>query len=132
MVISSILLTLRECVGPLPLVSKSDVPPTNFRTFLLNGDYFLASCLANTVTKVVLRFLNSSGSDTTQVNTEIAQALLLLVSLLRYGQSASAVKIIDPDSYQRIMLCIRTLLDPQVSIICVLPHSFSIYAYFNA
>ena len=37
--------------------------------------------------------------------------LLLLTSLLRVGSVSTAIKPIDPDSQQRIALCIRVLLD---------------------
>ena len=84
---------------------------SSMRTLLLQGDFFLAATLAAAVTKLVLRYSELVGSGSADSNKEIAQALLLFASLLRVGSVASAAKPIDPDSQQRITLCMRVLLE---------------------
>jgi len=96
---------------------------THLRSLLLHGDFFLAACVGATVTKLVLRFAALTGYASEEANKEVACALLLLVSLLRLGSIPSAVKPIDPDSQQRITLCIRALLEPEVNNI----HPFTRY-----
>ena len=81
------------------------------RSLLIHGDFFLAACLAATLTKLVLRYNGIVGATSEEANKETAAALLLLVSILRVGTVASASKPIDPDSQQRVTLCIRVLLD---------------------
>ena len=95
--------------------TKSGTVTSNLRALLLNGDFFLAACLGNAMTKLVLRYCALVGFGSEEANTEVAQALLLMTSILRVGSVNNAVKQVDPDSHQRIVLCIRTLLDPQVS-----------------
>ena len=90
--------------------STSNTDPA-LRTLLIHGEYFLAGCLAVTFTKLVLRFTALAGQGSDESNREIATALLLLTSLLRAGSLSTAIKPIDPDSQQRIALCIRVLLD---------------------
>lgn len=84
------------------------------RTLLIDGDYFLSSSLANAITKLLLRYSAVVGLGSTYSNEEIAKGLQLLVSILRLGSSPNAPKPIDLDSYQRLMLCIRVLLEPKV------------------
>ena len=86
-------------------------PSSPLRSLLLHGDFFLAACLAATVTKLVLRYNQIVGPSSEEANKEAAAALLLLVSILRVGTVASAPKPIDPDSQQRVTLCIRVLLE---------------------
>ena len=88
--------------------SSNDSP---LRSLLLHGDFFLGACLAATLTKLVLRYNEVIGGTSEEANKETASALLLLVSILRVGTVSSAAKPIDPDSQQRVTLCIRVLLE---------------------
>ena len=68
----------------------------------LAGDFFLASTLCSTITKLVLHYVEQAQLNTPESNEQIAQSILLFVSILRVGTVANAVKPIDPDSHQRI------------------------------
>jgi coatomer subunit beta len=108
---------------------------SNLRSLLLSGDFFLASTLCSTITKLVLRYVEIAGLNSPESNEQVAEAILIFVSILRVGTVNNAVKVLDPDSHQRIILCITTLLDPEVRIIQIssIPWiSFYIATFFGA
>ena len=94
-----------------PSATSDGVAASPLRSLLLHGDFFLGACLAATLTKLVLRYNEAIGPASEEANKETASALLLLVSILRVGTVSSAAKPIDPDSQQRVTLCIRILLE---------------------
>lgn len=75
---------------------------------LVNGDYFMATVLATTLTKLVLRYA-TLNSDATAVNTRRAEAMLIMTSIIRVGQSQFVTHQIDEDSYDRIMQDLRVV-----------------------
>lgn len=83
-------------------------PP--MRRFLLNGDFYTASILASTIIKLILRFEKIS-KDEKVINALKAEGLLILVSIIRVGQSSLVEKKIDEDSLERIMSTISILMD---------------------
>ena len=83
-------------------------PP--IRRFVLSGDFYTAAILANTIIKLVLKFENVSKNKTV-INALKAEALLILVSIVRVGQSSLVEKKIDEDSLERVMTSISILLD---------------------
>lgn len=64
--------------------------------------------LASTLTKLTLRYAQIS-SDSKGVNALRAEAMLIMTSIIRVGQSKFAATPIDEDSQERIMACIQTL-----------------------
>ena len=59
----------QSSVQVTPVVAESTTKrtsQTNLRTLLLNGGYFLASSLANTMTKLLLRFQSIAGAGNTK------------------------------------------------------------------
>jgi coatomer subunit beta len=64
--------------------------------------------LASTLTKLVLRYARTSP-DAKGVNALRAEAMLIMTSVIRVGQSEFAAAPIDEDSQERIMNCIQTL-----------------------
>lgn len=64
-------------------------PPV--RRFVLSGDFYTAAILANTIIKLVLKFENVSKNKTV-INALKAEALLILVSIVRVGQSSLVEK----------------------------------------
>ncbi|KAJ7568643.1 hypothetical protein O6H91_01G041900 [Diphasiastrum complanatum] len=93
-----------------PSVSLASVgAAANLRAILLTGDFFLGAVVAATLTKLVLRFEEVQPSKIA-VNKAVAEALLIMVSMLRLGQSSALPQPIDNDSVDRIILCIRILL----------------------
>ncbi|EHN03065.1 Sec26p [Saccharomyces cerevisiae x Saccharomyces kudriavzevii VIN7] len=83
-------------------------PP--IRRFVLSGDFYTVAILANTIIKFVLKFEKVSKNKTV-TNALKAEALLILVSIVRVGQSSLVEKKIDEDSLERVMTSISILLD---------------------
>eukprot|EP00252_Welwitschia_mirabilis_P016314 TRINITY_DN359_c0_g1_i1.p1 TRINITY_DN359_c0_g1~~TRINITY_DN359_c0_g1_i1.p1 ORF type:complete len:955 (-),score=180.44 TRINITY_DN359_c0_g1_i1:219-3083(-) len=88
-------------------------PTANLRSMLLSGDFFLGAVLACTLTKLILK-LEELEPSKVAVNKATVEALLIMVSMLRLGQSSALTLAhpIDDDSYDRISLCIRILANP--------------------
>lgn len=84
------------------------------RVLLAGGDFFLGSVLASTCAKLALRASNSD-MDSTACNTLYAEAMLVITSILLLGKSGLSPQPIDPDSYDRICLCLRVLADRTIS-----------------
>lgn len=93
-------------------MKSSALKPTviSVRSLILDGDYFLACALCNSITKLLLRA--SSAGHTTEHNAFVARGLLLFTSILRVG-GVETKHPIDRDSHARVMICIRTLLHPK-------------------
>lgn len=80
------------------------------RKLLLAGDFYLASVLSSTLVKLVLR-LERLETQAKFLNALKAEALLIMVSILRVGESNFVTKKIDEDSADRIYSCIKYLND---------------------
>jgi coatomer subunit beta len=98
---------------------------------ILGGDFYTATLLASALSKLVMRFAKVS-SDATRTNALRAevrmsttwpphaadhpcwQAMLVMASIVRVGQSTFVAHPIDEDSQERIMNCINTLSDLEV------------------
>ncbi|KAI7904104.1 adaptin N terminal region-domain-containing protein [Cokeromyces recurvatus] len=88
----------------LEAVKTAKKPP--LRSLILAGDYFLSTVLSTALTKLVLRY-STLVDDATLVNTRQAEAMLIMTSILRVGQSKFVTFEIDEDSYDRIMQDLR-------------------------
>jgi len=99
--------------------SKKDLSSNNnLRGMLMAGEFFLASVIATTFTKLVLK-VNENKIDQSVKNSFCAEVLYILTSILKLGKSDIPPQPIDPDSYERICLCIKILsgTDPIVKLI---------------
>ena len=101
-------LSVSEKVKSTSNEEKEARPP--LRRFVLNGDFFTASVLANSIVKLVLKFEKIS-KNTCVTNALKAEGLLILVSIIRLGQSNLVEKKIDEDSAERLMTAISVLMD---------------------
>ncbi|CAH01736.1 coatomer subunit beta [Kluyveromyces lactis] len=101
-------LSVSEKVKSTSNEEKEARPP--LRRFVLNGDFFTASVLANSIVKLVLKFEKIS-KNTSVTNALKAEGLLILVSIIRLGQSNLVEKKIDEDSAERLMTAISVLMD---------------------
>ncbi|KAK4159226.1 adaptin N terminal region-domain-containing protein [Cladorrhinum sp. PSN259] len=90
----------------LEAVKASQKPP--LRQLILDGDYYLATVLAATLTKLVMRHAEIS-SEEARTNRLKAEAMLIMISIVRVGQSKFVKAPIDEDSVDRIMSCVRSL-----------------------
>lgn len=92
----------------LDAVKAAQKPP--LRQLILEGDYYLATVLSSTLTKLVMRHSEIS-SDSARTNALRAEAMLIMISIIRVGQSQFVKAPIDEDSVDRIMSCVRSLAE---------------------
>ncbi|RYP79666.1 hypothetical protein DL770_006586 [Monosporascus sp. CRB-9-2] len=92
----------------LEAVKAARKPP--LRQLILDGDYYLATVLSAALTKLVMRHSEIS-SDAARTNALRAEAMLIMISIIRVGQSQFVKAPIDEDSVDRIMSCIRALAE---------------------
>ncbi|KAG9669703.1 Coatomer, beta subunit, partial [Aureobasidium melanogenum] len=92
----------------LEAVKAAQKPP--LRQLILDGDYYLASVLASTLTKLVMRHSEISD-DQARTNALRAEAMLIMISIIRVGQSQFVKHPIDEDSIDRVMSCVRSLAE---------------------
>ncbi|ORY75426.1 adaptin N terminal region-domain-containing protein [Protomyces lactucae-debilis] len=94
----------------LEAVKASAKPP--MRELLLEGEYFLGAVLSATLAKLVMRYAEIS-SDQERTNALRAEAMLIMASIIRVGQSPFSKSPIDEDSMDRILACLKSLTDFQ-------------------
>ncbi|XP_014388555.1 PREDICTED: coatomer subunit beta [Myotis brandtii] len=87
--------SLGECRPPL-------------RGFLLDGDFFVAASLATTLTKIALRYV-ALVQEKKKQNSFVAEAMLLMATILHLGKSSLPKKPITDDDVDRISLCLKVL-----------------------
>ncbi|KAI5867345.1 Coatomer, beta subunit [Durotheca rogersii] len=92
----------------LEAVKAAQKPP--LRQLILEGDYYLAAVLSATLTKLVMRHSEISP-DKARTNALKAEAMLIMISIIRVGQSQFVKAPIDEDSVDRIMSCVRSLAE---------------------
>ena len=92
----------------LEAIKAAQKPP--LRQLILDGDYYLASVLSATLTKLVMRHSEIS-SEHAGTNMLRAEAMLIMISIVRVGQSQFVKTPIDEDSVDRIMTCVRSLAE---------------------
>ncbi|KAJ5832677.1 adaptin N terminal region-domain-containing protein [Penicillium riverlandense] len=92
----------------LEAVKAAQKPP--LRQLILDGDYYLATVLSSTLTKLVMRHSEVS-QDAARTNALRAEAMLIMISIMRVGQSHFVKAPIDEDSVDRIMCCVRSLAE---------------------
>ena len=87
---------------------KEKRPP--LRRFILGGDFYTAAILASTIVKLVLKF-DKVSKDKHVMNALKSEGLLILVSIIRAGQSTLVERKIDEDSTDRLLTAISILMD---------------------
>lgn len=97
-----------SAAAKLEAVKAAQKPP--LRQLILDGDYYLATVLSATLTKLVMRHSEISP-DHARTNALRAEAMLIMISIIRVGQSHFVKAPIDEDSVDRIMSCVRSLAE---------------------
>jgi coatomer subunit beta len=92
----------------LDAVKAAQKPP--LRQLILDGDFYLATVLSTTLTKLVMRHSEISQAKE-RTNALRAEAMLIMISIIRVGQSQFVKTPIDEDSVDRIMSCVRALAE---------------------
>ncbi|KAI3704361.1 hypothetical protein L1987_74579 [Smallanthus sonchifolius] len=100
-----------ESAFSLPTVVQTTLNSGNLRSLMLTGDFFLGAVVACTLTRLVLH-LSEVQKSKVEVHKASTQVLLIIVSMLQLGQSSFLPHPIDNDSYDRIVLCLRLLCNP--------------------
>ncbi|RLV95548.1 Coatomer subunit beta [Spathaspora sp. JA1] len=90
--------------------SSADDSKNIIRKQILAGDFYLGGVVSSTLVKLILR-LNKLGTADKIMNPLKAEALLIMVSILRVGESKLVSKRIDEDSSDRILSYIKILND---------------------
>lgn len=88
-------------------VSKKEEHPP-LRQYLMDGDFFIATTLATTLTKLALKYIDLE-KETAKQNRLCASIMFTLSSILHLGRSGLAAKPITNDDADRIFICLRTL-----------------------
>ncbi|KAH8697348.1 putative coatomer subunit beta [Talaromyces proteolyticus] len=104
----SALTSRSAAAAKLEAVKAAQKPP--LRQLILDGDYYLATVLSSTLTKLVMRHSDVS-QDAARTNALRAEAMLIMISIIRVGQSQFVKAPIDEDSVDRIMTCVRSLTE---------------------
>lgn len=86
---------------------------TPIRKQILGGDFYLGAVLASTLVKLILRLQSLKQTQEKILNGLKAEALLIMVSILRVGESSLVSKKIDEDSADRILSYIKILNDEE-------------------
>lgn len=92
----------------LEAIKAKENPP--LRALILEGDYFLATTLANTILKLVIQYASKTDNKSS-LNSLKAESMLILTSIIRVGQSTLVKKTMDEDSLDQIMSYLRMLSD---------------------
>ena len=85
------------------------------RRLLVNGDYFLGSCIGATLTKLSIRCLNNLGGGASQGKGAVIYTVTVIAGIVNYGKSSLSPRIMEDDNIERLILCIRSLLDPSMT-----------------
>lgn len=97
-----------SATASLNKVKAQTKPP--LRALILGGDFYTGSVLASTLTKLVLR-LSELSTDLREMNSLKAEAMLIMTSIIRVGQSHFSAVPIDEDSVERITTCLQALAE---------------------
>uniref|UniRef100_A0A0N4ZJY2 Coatomer subunit beta n=1 Tax=Parastrongyloides trichosuri TaxID=131310 RepID=A0A0N4ZJY2_PARTI len=90
------------------------------RRALIEGDFFLAASLANTMTKVVLRFAQENESQPERVNRVAGEVLFIFACIIHAGKSKIVKQNITEDDLDRLSASIKIINDRW-------PDAFKIY-----
>ena len=87
--------------------TSADPGAPKLRTMLVGGDFFLATVVATTLTKLALRSRQHVAAAV--ANQVTAHVMLLLTGMLQLGKAGSAQQSMDADSQERITTFLHLL-----------------------
>ncbi|CAK5030221.1 unnamed protein product [Meloidogyne enterolobii] len=90
-------------------VGDNDKPA--FKKLLLDGNFFIASAVANDLAKLVLRYSELNKGVPTTVNKIAGQALLLTANIIHLGKSGQCKQQITEDDLDRLSTTIRLIVE---------------------
>lgn len=83
-------------------------PP--LRQYLYEGNFFIGAALASDLVKASLRY-SQLVQDTKAQNAFIAEAMLILTSIMHYGQSGLPKKPISEDDVKKMSMCLKVIME---------------------
>ena len=90
--------------------NNADASVPVLRAYLLKGNFFVAAALGGALTKLALRVSRFADVEDVVKNGVRAEVLLILVSILRLGDSKAVARPIEKDSRERLVQCANVLL----------------------
>lgn len=105
----------------VPAVAKKENRPP-LRQYLMDGDFFIGTTLAATLTKLVLKYLDWESKEVER-NRVCTTAMLIMSSIMHLGKSGFPKKQITNDDLDRMFLCLKTLSERTPEIIEVFKNS---------
>uniref|UniRef100_U5EZ34 Coatomer subunit beta n=1 Tax=Corethrella appendiculata TaxID=1370023 RepID=U5EZ34_9DIPT len=97
-----------------PISKKIERPA--LRQYLMDGDFFIGTTLASTLTKLVLKYFDLEQNEMKH-NRLATTAMLIMSSILHLGKSGLPTKPITNDDADRIFLCLKTLSERTAEIV---------------
>ena len=91
----------------VPVAPKKENRPP-LRQYLMDGDFFIGTTLAATLTKLVLKYFDWEDKEIER-NRVCTTAMLIMSSIMHLGKSGFPKKQITNDDLDRIFLCVKTL-----------------------
>ena len=79
---------------------------TPLRNYLMTGNFYLGSVIANTLAKMAFRYF-SLEQDPEAQNRFAGEAMLIMTSIVHLGKSGLSQKPMTDDDYDRMMLCLQ-------------------------
>lgn len=105
----------------VPVTTKKENRPP-LRQYLMDGDFFVGTTLAATLTKLVLKYFDWEPKDVER-NRVCTTAMLIMSSIMHLGKSGFPKKQITNDDLDRIFLCLKTLSERTPEIVQVFKDS---------
>ena len=100
-----------------PAAAKKETRPP-LRQYLMDGDFFIGTTLAATLTKLVLKYFDWEEQEIER-NRVCTTAMLIMSSIMHFGKSGFPKKQITNDDLDRIFLCLKTLSERTPEIVAV-------------
>lgn len=91
----------------VPVAPKKENRPP-LRQYLMDGEFFIGTTLAATLTKLVLKYFDWEEKEIER-NRLCTTAMLIMSSIMHLGKSGFPKKQITNDDLDRIFLCVKTL-----------------------
>lgn len=99
---------------------KENRPP--LRQYLMDGEFFIGTTLAATLTKLVLKYFDWEENEIER-NRVCTTAMLIMSSIMHLGKSGFPKKQITNDDLDRIFLCLKTLSERTPEIVDLFKHA---------
>lgn len=95
--------------------SESDDGTPTLRRMILQNNYLLSASLVACLTKFVFKAMATAGPADEATKALQIKVLLTACQIVQLGRKHSTVIKIDADSLDRISMCIRALLEPELA-----------------